>query len=188
MSRLVAKLMLALLMLPSAAAIYFLGVIIGWEVFGWRMEDGVFAVVSGLVLLYIAAYWLWLWRSTVAWSKHRIAWTIGVSIATITGGLIVAGVTTRFTHQPSLGIFIGTIVVAIVWLLMTVLIWRETNEERQARLRSFGGGTIVCANCGYNLTGLKRTLCPECGAEPTVEELLASQPSRADDELTAASG
>lgn len=184
MSKLVAKLMLALLMLPTAAAMYIAGVVIGFEALGWGAEDAVFLLVSAVVLGYVVMYWLWLWRGTVVWTARRRNMTIGSGFAAIVIG-VFAGSVGFSTGESSFGIFLAAVVAGLAWLLLTVLVWRETNEERQTRLRAFGGGTIVCASCGYNLTGLKRTLCPECGAEPTVEELIAGQPSREDDELTA---
>jgi hypothetical protein len=42
-----------------------------------------------------------------------------------------------------------------------------------------GRDAVVCPNCGYNLTGLSGTRCPECGKQYTINELLAEQPARA---------
>jgi rubrerythrin len=59
-----------------------------------------------------------------------------------------------------------------------VFIWRETAQERVARLKTAGVDTIVCSVCGYNMTGLKEARCPECGVQYTLDQLYASQPSR----------
>ena len=34
---------------------------------------------------------------------------------------------------------------------------------------------ITCPTCGYNLTGLTATRCPECGKQCTLDELFAAQ-------------
>jgi rubrerythrin len=61
---------------------------------------------------------------------------------------------------------------------MTVLVWRETNAERAARLAAVGASEIVCPVCGYRMAGLREARCPECGAAFTIEQLVAAQPNR----------
>ena len=69
--------------------------------------------------------------------------------------------------------------VPIVWVLATVLLWRETNAERVARMSNLiGNPTVVCPFCGYNLSGLREARCPECGNSFTLDQLAASQPRR----------
>jgi hypothetical protein len=68
--------------------------------------------------------------------------------------------------------------VPIVWVLMTVVVWRETTAERTHRLAAAGADRIVCPMCGYAMTGLREARCPECGAAYTLEQLIATQPSR----------
>ncbi|MDB5303490.1 MAG: hypothetical protein JWM97_1039, partial [Phycisphaerales bacterium] len=43
---------------------------------------------------------------------------------------------------------------------------------------------VVCPTCGYNLTGLTATRCPECGSQFTLDELMAAQPGREGEELS----
>ena len=59
----------------------------------------------------------------------------------------------------------------------------ETARERAERLNASGRDGVVCPTCGYNLTGLTEPRCPECGSQFTLDQLLASQPSRATAEL-----
>jgi hypothetical protein len=181
MSGLIARLLLAFLLLPTAAALYGVGVMICYEIF-WG-EITTFAIPGALILLYIATYWLLLWYKTIKWTTKRIGATAAVTGAAFGIGIVVGVVGFGIVHDETFGIFLGTIFTALAWLVGTVFVWRETDAERMARLRMTGKETIICLNCGYNLTGLKKTTCPECGAEPTMEELLAGQPSRAEAEL-----
>jgi DNA-directed RNA polymerase subunit RPC12/RpoP len=71
----------------------------------------------------------------------------------------------------------GTILAPLLWLIATVFIWRETPAERGRRVRSAGNAGIACPTCGYNLTGLSESRCPECGNRFTLDELLAAQPA-----------
>ena len=66
----------------------------------------------------------------------------------------------------------------IAWVLATVLIWRETAEERMARITAAGTDAVLCPNCGYNMTGLREARCPECGSVFTIDQLVSGQPQR----------
>jgi hypothetical protein len=183
LSQLIAKLMLALLMLPTAGVLYLLTFIVAMEWSGWQSESLVFTAVSAAVLAYVTVYWMLLWRKTIVWTPRRLAATLAVSVAALLIGLVCGIFAAALLDEPAFGLFTGSLCTAFAWLFATVLIWRETNEERSNRIRAAGSDAIACANCGYNLTGLKHTKCPECGADPTIEELFASQPARADNEL-----
>jgi hypothetical protein len=66
--------------------------------------------------------------------------------------------------------------VPIAWVLITVLLWRETARERFERLAGLGPGpTVSCPVCGYSLAGLREARCPECGTHFTLDQLLAAQ-------------
>lgn len=73
---------------------------------------------------------------------------------------------------------VGGGVVPIAWVLATVLIWRETPAERMERISAAGGDAVCCPICGYNMTGLHESRCPECGSKFTLDQLLAGQPAR----------
>lgn len=72
----------------------------------------------------------------------------------------------------------STVLIPLVWLISTVFIWRETPAERGDRIHRSTTAAIICPTCGYNLTGLNESRCPECGSGFTLDELLAAQPSR----------
>ena len=85
--------------------------------------------------------------------------------------------------ENQFGTFMGGLAAPVVWLITTVFLWRETREERAARLSASGAAAVVCPSCGYNLTGLTATRCPECGTQYTLNELLAAQPGRGEEGL-----
>lgn len=177
MSRLLSRIMLALLMLPLAAVLYGVVVVILVEmVFTFSYDFWAFIVTDLVTAGFVGTYWTRLWRGTVRWSTRRITLTVtsalGASVVSAGIGVIVWFV------DDSFAAFVGGVSAILLWLTATVFIWRETTDERAMRLRSAGTEAIVCPSCGYNLTGLRQTACPECGASYTIDELVASQPSR----------
>ena len=170
--------MLALLMLPLAAVVYGVTIAILIEVvFGFRSEDAAFAI-SGLVTsLFIAAYWIVLWRRTVRWTRARIILTVGAVFAAVAGGGVVGGVGSIV--DSGFGVFIGSTFAILAWLALTVFAWQETKTERAARIRTGASRVLTCPRCGYNMTGLGQASCPECGASFTIDELIDSQPDQA---------
>ncbi|MHC4126605.1 MAG: hypothetical protein ACYSWT_01045 [Planctomycetota bacterium] len=182
MSRLLAKIMLAMLMLPLATAVYVVVIVSVMElVYNYGGEIAPFVVTTIVVWAFIACYWTLLWRRTVRWTPRRIGLTLtaavaGAGVGAVSGALV--GLV-----EDSLGAFIGGVTTILFWLLGTVLIWRETTAERIERLRARSPDAMVCPACGYNLTGLRQTTCPECGASYTLDELAALQPGREAAEL-----
>ena len=77
---------------------------------------------------------------------------------------------------------IGGGFVPIVWVLATVLVWRETPQERIERLIAAGTDAVCCPVCGYNMTGLRESRCPECGSTFTLDQLLTTH-TRPDNEV-----
>jgi hypothetical protein len=182
MSRLLSKIMLAMLMLPLAASLYVVVIAGSIEfVFGYSHEIAPFAVTTIVVWAFIACYWTLLWRRTVRWN----GWRIGLTAAAALAGAGVGAVSGALVGmvEDGFGAFLGGVTTILFWLLGTVLIWRETTAERVERLRARSPEAMVCPSCGYNLTGLRQTTCPECGARYTIDELAALQPDRGSADL-----
>jgi MFS family permease len=136
-----------------------------------------FGIAGAVTWMFVGAYWVLLWRKSIVWTPERRGWTFGalfggMLVAAVVGGAMGGVVGAEF------GWFIGSITAPVLWLVATVLIWRESAGERAARLANSGRDAIVCPTCGYNLTGLRETRCPECGTQFTIDQLLASQPGR----------
>ena len=121
----------------------------------------------------MALGWVLIWRGEVQWTEARVLGTIGAFFA----GYILAVPFALLLWEPvddSFALFIVAAIWLIVWLVGTPLIWRETRRERAHRLHRLGVGGVACPACGYNLTGLREARCPECGAQYTLDQLVAS--------------
>jgi len=180
MTATIARLILAMLILPVTAAIFVVGMAVAVRRGGPPSPAGLLALWT-FVYSFIATYWILLWRSSVRWTNQRIMRTVLAGLGSVTVGLIVG--TAAFTMFPGLplpiAILFGGGPVPIIWVLATVLLWRETAAERVERLSGLlGAGAVVCPICGYNLSGLSEARCPECGASYTLDRLIAAQPQR----------
>jgi hypothetical protein len=179
MSQLLSRILLTILLFPSATLVLFVAFIF-LERTVWRSDGDAFTAASLLTCAYMIAYWLALWRRSVVWTDRRKTMTAMCGVAAGSVGAVVGismGMLQSYNHW--LGWMFGSLTAAVLWIIGTICIWRETVAERAARISRAGVDTLVCPNCGYNLTGLSEARCPECGSRFTIDELLASQPNRA---------
>ena len=187
MSRLIARILLALSIWPLATLVYLMTFVVVAE--GMRGNsygpDRVargFPVAGCVTWMFMGCYWILLWRKSVVWTPRRRGMTFGLIVASVAAAIPPAGLMGAITDGV-FGWFIGSVTAPILWLVGTIPIWRESAAERAARLANSGRDAIVCPTCGYNLTGLRETRCPECGTQFTVDGLLAAQPARATADL-----
>jgi len=183
MSRLIARILLALSIWPLAALVYMMVFVLMVQGnYGPAREARGFTVAGCVTWMFVGAYWILLWRKSIVWTGRRRGLTFGAILGALVlggmAGMLMGGVT-----GGDFGWFIGSVTAPVLWLVATVLIWRESAGERAARLANAGRDAIVCPTCGYNLTGLREARCPECGTQFTIDQLLAAQPARAGVEL-----
>jgi hypothetical protein len=184
MSKLLARIMLAIFMLPSAGMVMSIAYVVTYHQrrsFWVSHYRGDAWLVSGACTwLFIAGYWILLWRKAVRWTSERRWLTLfSAGVAAICGA--IGGLATKFVDDD-FGIFVFICVTILAWLPLTVWIWRDTATERAER----SGGNdsaLSCPTCGYNLTGLSTARCPECGSTFTLDELVRRQPPRDQAEL-----
>lgn len=174
MTRLIARLILAMLILPLSGALFVIGMgVCASTGTGGSPEAFQLLILWAVLYVFIAVYWICLWKGIVRWTAHRTRGTWLAGVCAIAIGVAV-GVIVRFALQaPAFGgVLMGGGFPPIVWVLATVLLWRETTEERIARITAAGTDAVLCPNCGYNLTGLHEARCPECGSSFTLDQLL----------------
>jgi hypothetical protein len=189
MSRLIASILLAILMFPLGAVFYVVVFVTNGQLwqsssmgFSYRERTVAGFILAGLLTwIFLAVYWWVLWRKQVTWTPARRVGTLKWLGIAVVLGLIAGAAGTAVDLE--FGAFLGSVTAPLLWVFGTVLAWRESPAEHAARIASLGKEALTCPTCGYNLTGLRGTRCPECGSEFTLDQLLASQPSRAIVEL-----
>jgi hypothetical protein len=182
MSHLIARLLLSMLVFPLGALVYLVSLVFYLNL-SRSYGNEAFNFAGVVCWTCVGSYWVLLWRGSVRWTAFRVFATVAAVVLAGVAGLMVTVLWEQM--GPSFRTrFVGPAWAIVLWLVSTVFIWRESVAERAARLGASGRDGIVCPTCGYNLTGLKEPRCPECGTQFTLDELLASQPSRAAAELT----
>ena len=174
MTAIIARLILAMLILPATGAVFlltFIGIVArsggGGPPSGWAV-----VMLWTIVYTFVATYWILLWRSTVKWTAARMRNTALTGLLSVAGGAAFAAAIVTINRQVpnAIALLLGGGGVPIVWVLATVVLWRETPAERLERIsRLIGADAIVCPICGYNLSGLREARCPECGATYTLD-------------------
>jgi hypothetical protein len=178
MTKLVARLILAMLILPLAGALF---LFLAFTVFGNSGPPTLsqIAIIWTVEYAFIGAYWILLWRGSVRWNRERIIGTLLVTLTAVLCGAVGASIILELARAPlPLAMLIGGGLVPIVWVLGTVLVWKESSQERLERLKTYGTDAVCCPVCGYNMTGLREARCPECGGQFTIDELLTAQHER----------
>jgi hypothetical protein len=180
MTRTVARLILAMLLLPCTGAVFLLLMFLIVARSTGPGPPPVGGVLLMWVLLYafVGTYWVVLWHDMVAWNRRRVIVTVVATVLSLAGGCAVALGLLAVNRQvpPPMAVLVGGGTVPITWVLSTVLIWRETPAERLGRLTAHGMPVLACPLCGYNLAGLTEARCPECGASFTLEQIVLARP------------
>src|SRR5688500_2557306 len=140
--------MLSILLFPLGTLVFMLVFYIHKEHSGYyyrpnRIETGML-LASTVTWAFGAAYWLNLWRKSVQWSGNRITMTLlSFPVAALLGGVIGA-LTRMATDEHGLAVFIGSVSAPLLWQVGTILVWGETQTERDARLAARGANELVC--------------------------------------------
>jgi hypothetical protein len=175
MTTTIARLILAMLILPVTGAVFVLAFVATIRPKGPPSVLSLFAIWA-LVYIFVSIYWVLLWNKMVRWTRGRVLRSFAVAAIAIACGCAVGGFCEAITRgiPAQIPVLIGGGVVPIIWVLGTVIVWRETPAERAERLATIGA-TVVCPLCGYNMAGLRTAVCPECGGAFTLDQLAAAR-------------
>jgi len=180
MSQLVARILLALFVFPIGLLAFFVSMVVMETQYrgsyGRASEQQMLMICGSFTWAMAGGYWLLLWWRQVRWTSTRITATILLVPLMLVLCILV---TIAFSGiERIVGYGLSCIIAPMGWLMGTILVWRETKAERAARISGTNADAVTCPTCGYNLTGLSDTRCPECGAKFTLNELFARQPDR----------
>lgn len=129
----------------------------------------VFTLAYAFAAIVAVAAWLVVWWGRVGWTNEA-AWRTFFSAVL----LLLLPIAATYWADPFSGAAETTVMLLPVlgwglWMASTMWIW--PLDTAQTALSEEGP---VCLKCGYLLKGLTKTRCPECGAEPTLDELWAA--------------
>ena len=121
--------------------------------------------------------WGLIWRSAVDWDRD-VRRTTGLLCTALLGCTLMFPVAVdlfsgtgryRSRNLPCMLAVMVPVMAWGGWMIATMLLWRF----REVRLPERVEQCLRCSSCGYSLRGLYGTRCPECGEEPTLDELIA---------------
>lgn len=173
MTKLIARLVLAALLFPLAIVLFFFTMMIAATNSG--PNAATMAVVWAVEYPFIGVYWIALWYPIVTWTPQRIRNTVGVTIGAGLIGIFAGLFMYALSSEIEVAIGIGGMTPPVVWVLGTVLVWKETGGERSSRLARIEGDPIDCPSCGYDMRGLATTTCPECGITSSLQQILMAR-------------
>lgn len=175
MSPTVSRLVLSLCIIGFLPIMYFTTFFVLIESSGNWSDDELYLLLSDvLCMLFLIVSWTVIWFGEIQWNTFRIVASIAVAGGGSIAGLIIGALCGAITNEEEIGILIGGAFAAVFWIFGTAIAWRETKSERAARLQHLGINAVACPNCGYNLTGLSQSNCPECGSSYTLDQLFAA--------------
>lgn len=190
MTRLLVRLVLAMLTLPICAAVFVAGMLLAAATAPGGGPPSPVAVWLVWLVVYsvLGAYWTLVWAALVRWTARRVTLTALAALPSLAIAVVFVLIATSLgpaAPPNEIAILLGGGLAPIAWVLATMLIWRETAAERAERLARLGIEALRCPLCAYSMQGLHTSDCPECGARFTIEQLLSAQACRDGPEPTA---
>src|SRR2546423_7019264 len=90
MTATIARLILAMLILPATGAVFVLAFLAMLRP-GAPPSTPQLLFLWAVVYLFVGAYWVLLWHGVVRWTRRRVLHTVGGAVAALAGAVVVAG-------------------------------------------------------------------------------------------------
>src|SRR5205085_11025197 len=125
MTRTIARLILAMLLLPCTGAVFLLLFLTLIVPTGRPPPVGRLVLMWSILYVFVGAYWIVLWHDMVPWNPRRIRLTVLATALALAGGFAVAFGIRAVNRQvpPPIAVLLGGGTVPITWVLSTVLVW-----------------------------------------------------------------
>ena len=141
MSQLISRILLTILLFPTAVLFLFISFIF-IEEFAFSADALAMVFSTLLTCGYIVGYWLLLWRRDVVWTPHRIRSSLWLALGAIAAGIVLGWLLALvLPYEEEIGTILGSLTATVLWVGATVFAWRETPGERAARLARAGADT-----------------------------------------------
>jgi hypothetical protein len=182
-TRIIARLILAMLLLPFAGVVLLVG--FGMSAMIGGTTGGREMLIAWIVTdIFVVVYWVGIWRAGIVWTSKRVTLTFAsAGLGAFASALVIVVLRDGAGLPVEPTMLFGNSLFPMVFVLSTVILWRESPAERHARITERGTDTVSCPICANNMTGLRAAKCPECGAVFTLDELLTSQANASREDL-----
>src|SRR4051794_41428170 len=126
MTATIARLILAMLILPATGAVFVLAFLAMLRP-GAPPSTPQLLFLWTVVYLFVGTYWLLLWHGVVRWTRRRVVQTVGGAVAALAGAVVVAGAGPPPPPQapPPRPLLLGGAAGPLVGGLLARLAWRE---------------------------------------------------------------
>jgi hypothetical protein len=166
MSPVASRIVASIAIIPFVVGLFFVVGMALDDLWGSWNDDRVFALTYAVTAIAAVSIWLLIWRREIKDSGTG-------ALKTAFGAVILIGAPIAliplFTPQaPSwveACIYWSPVVGWGIWMAWTARRWSVREGPVDP------GSAPRCMSCGYLLIGLRSTRCPECGDEPTLDEL-----------------
>lgn len=177
-SRTVCALLVSIALHPLGLGVFVLTVAILDRFFGNVGSLGFLIAPFATAFLVCAPIWARAWMGAFPFAqrvRRRFLW-FGV-IALVGPLLVVIVADVAGVVSSSRGELVGALPLFgwCAWIWATA--WMVRQQRFGAEGREESATAPPCPSCGYLLAGLTSTRCPECGSEPTLDELWAAHSS-----------
>jgi hypothetical protein len=121
----------------------------------------------GISALLAIAIWIAIWWRRIIWTP-TVAFSTSVLAFTCFGVPVAAQAMFLAENEETIAGFVLFALPLLgwgAWMAIAIRLWPMRSLPGDDRV------TPQCLRCGYLLTGLTITRCPECGDEPTLDQL-----------------
>lgn len=125
-------------------------------------DEGVLAYAAAAVVA--IPLWIIIWRRRVAWTPRVMIWTLASAVGLMVLPILVLLVLPS-GEEPWQEFVTLPVIGWGLWMALTGCLWPYKLDIDVRPPSPF------CLACGYALTGLTHTRCPECGDERTLDDL-----------------
>ncbi|UCG32391.1 MAG: hypothetical protein JSU68_12075 [Phycisphaerales bacterium] len=159
-------------LVPLASGLFVIVYMVVEDIMPGSWSDDVpWVTANALTAAVVSAGWVLTWRRGVEWNPLRRRHTVLLSLALVLScgacGLIDGS--TDYIDTLCLTI---PLALAGLFMIATARLWQGPLAAVPVLVEEFV--QPHCPACGYNMTGLDRARCPECGEAYTLEVLFAA--------------
>jgi hypothetical protein len=134
-------------------------------------DDVPWVAANALTAAAVAAGWVLAWRRGVWWTPLRKRRTALLSLGLVLSCGACGFIDGSADYIDAMCLTIPLVLVGL-FMIATARLWQGALAEVPGLAAEFV--QPHCPACGYNMTGLDRARCPECGESYTLEVLFAA--------------